>query len=453
MNRFYTKLTFALLVGTMVLMDSCLETVKSETDSMAAITKFSIGNFEVKTHDINANRRDTILYVKHGGAMYPMTIDQITNEIYNLDSVPKGALLSKVPSSTISATGYVYFRDRHSASYRQWQSGDTIDYTGRVQFRVVSTDGTYTRDYTVRVNVHTIYPDSMTWKKADDYNWSGMGAVANVAMGDRMYVLANDLGKFSVAVNDLRTGARVLESAVTGLPGYGWNSKLTAFAGRLYVTVGGTLYVSDDGVDWSVQATGIRSVMSPGSAVNTMWAVGTDGMIKTSNDMLTWTDFQAVPAEFPDSVANVVEYSLASNPGKTRLVAMGYPAKGNKVKVWTRLSTDAGWTQVETGHRTKEMPSVRSLSMFRYDGDLFACGDILMGFYESQDNGINWRFCDSYVEEYDSWNAFMQVPAQMLNNLGAVSCTVDSNNYIWIVNAYGALWKGIINRKMAGYKN
>lgn len=447
-NRFCLRMALALLSCSPVLMVSCLETTKSETDSKAAITKVSLGNFKVKIHDINADRRDTVIYETYGGAMYPMTIDQYSNTIYNLDSLPKGSLLERVPANTISATGFVYFKDKSRDSFVQWQSADSIDFTDTVFFKVMSTDKSFTRDYVMKVNVHTYYPDSMTWKKADDYGWSGMYAVASALKDGKVYVFGRDFDNVTVMANDLKTGARVLESPVTGLSGYRWSGKVAVWGGRFYTVCSGNLCVSDDGIDWTVAVSGMKSLLNPGSGLSRMWAVGSDGMLKWSADMQDWNDFQAVPKNFPDSVASVVEYGLASNPGKSRLVAMGYGADAAKVQVWTCISTDTCWTRIEPGYRSKLMPARKSLNMFMYDGSLFACGDVLDGFYQSQDNGINWRYCDSYVEEYDSWNQYMQVPASMKDEMGAVSCVVDSDNYIWIVNAYGALWKGIINRKV-----
>jgi len=438
-----------ILLGSMVFFSSCLETTKSEVTPYAAITSIQLGNFEVKIHDLNSKRRDTILYATHSGAMYPMTIDQINNTIYNLDSVMKGANLTKVTSNTITANGYVFYKDKTMELFEQWQKSDSINFSDSVFFKVVSTDGSWTRTYTMLVNVHQTYPDSMTWTKADDYCWRGMSVLSSAVKDNNIYVFGYSSPDITVAANDIRTGSRVMESTkVQGIPDYTWSGRVSVFAGRLYTVANGSLYTSDNGVDWTDTAIPMKSLLQPGSSVSRMWAVGTDGKLKTSEDMATWTDFCDVPSEFPDSVANIVQYATASNPGTDRLLVMGYDSDKTTVKVWTMLSGDTCWTYMEPGFRTQVMTAKMSLHMFRYDGSLYACGDVLDGFYQSQDNGINWRYCDSYVEEYDSWNQYMQVPAPLKDQLAPVCCSVDVNGYIWICDSFGNLWRGIINRKM-----
>ena len=445
-NRQKFRLTLLMLLGMAAVLDSCLDTPKSETDSNAAITSMKIGTFEVKVRDLNSKRRDTVLYVKHSGAEFPLTIDQVNNTIYNLDSIPKEAILTKVAGNSIGAEGFVFFKDNSMEAYKQWKSADSINLNDTVFWRVASTDGTFVRDYTLVLNVSKTFPDSMTWKKADDYGWGGMASVTAAVNGDKLYVLGRDLDRISVVATDLKSCARVVESAVSGLPAYEWSGSVVAFGGKLYTVAGSSLYASENGIDWTDQSIAMKSLLRPGCAMKEMWAVGTDGNLKVSTDMATWENFCAVPAEFPDSVADIVQYKSVSNPGITRSVVMGYGADNKRVAVWTRLSTDDSWSKIEPGYNTHLMPAKRSLSMFLYDKSLFAFGDMPDGFYQSQDNGINWRFCDSYVDGYDSWNRFMQVPEPMRKELGVVSCCVDQDNYLWLVNAYGMVWKGIINR-------
>ena len=44
-----------------------------------------------------------------------------------------------------------------------YKSGDSIDFTGDVKFTIISQDLSATRTYDIKVNVHKVKPDSLSW--------------------------------------------------------------------------------------------------------------------------------------------------------------------------------------------------------------------------------------------------------------------------------------------------
>jgi hypothetical protein len=60
-------------------------------------------------------------------------------------------------------------------------------------------------------------------------------------------------------------------------------------------------------------------------------------------------------------------------------------------------------------------------------------------FYVSRDNGIAWRPQESY---------YQRLPEELGGDNSQFAATVDSSNYIWIINSgdNGGVWKGILNR-------
>jgi hypothetical protein len=88
----------------------------------------------------------------------------------------------------------------------------------------------------------------------------------------------------------------------------------------------------------------------------------------------------------------------------------------------------------------------KGLSVIRYDGALFGLVQGLDGFRQSNDNGITWYFCDSYVEDYSSWNRYMQLPLDLQGYDRGYTVATDSKGFIWIMTDDGRVWRGAINR-------
>ena len=77
---------------------------------------------------------------------------------------------------------------------------------------------------------------------------------------------------------------------------------------------------------------------------------------------------------------------------------------------------------------------------------LFSLGQGLDGFRQSNDNGITWYMCNSYVEDYSSWNRYMQLPAALKGYASGFTAVADVNGYIWIMTDDGHVWRGAITR-------
>jgi hypothetical protein len=178
-----------------------------------------------------------------------------------------------------------------------------------------------------------------------------------------------------------------------------------------------------------------------------LWAVSQDSNILRSSDMTEWTTVQRVPDNFPDSAAVLFSYPLSTNSAISRSVIAGLNADSLNASVWTILTGDTLWTQVDIpANRDLRLPALAGLTVFRYDGALFSLGQGLDGFRQSNDNGITWYLCKSYVEDYSSWNRYMQLPAALKGYASGFTATVDSKGYIWIMTDDGHVWRGAVTR-------
>lgn len=436
------------LIAVLLTGASCLGDTQQSTSPQAAITSFVIGYYQVKVHDINWQGRDTIVYEREGGVMYPMTIDQLNNRIYNIDSLAYGSDISAV-TSNVYCTGTLFYsyEDDPDKSFL-WSSYDSIDFSRRLLFTVVSSDGSYTRTYKVNVNVRSVFPDSLKWTDRDNTGFPILSDICAVERRDTVFCFGkDDSGNMSVSFRNILEGSWNGAQPVTGLPATGWNSGVSLCNGEFYTVSNGTLYGSRDALDWRVVKTGIRSVIVSRNDDGTLWAVGEDNAILRSKDMKEWLTVQPAPEDFPVSSAVVTSYPLATNTSITRWVLAGVGNDESYASVWTMLSSDSVWAKVDIPARTElRLPALRYLSIIRYDGFLFAFGKGSQWFLQSADNGITWYECNSYSTEYSFFNRFMQLPDAIKGSETGSACVTDSTGSIWIMTEDGQVWRGAINR-------
>ncbi|MBO7050803.1 MAG: hypothetical protein J6W42_09365 [Bacteroidaceae bacterium] len=439
---------FIFLLAFLPLCVSCLKEDNSYKTPQAAITSFTIGYYNVRVHDINWYRRDTLVNIREGGVMYPMTIDQVNNRIYNIDSLAYGSDISGVTTSVygLGTIGYSY-DDDPGITYL-WNSADSIDFTRKLTFSVVSTDGSYTRKYQVEVNVRKVFPDSLLWEGPDTAGFPVLSGISPVIRDDTVFCFGLDTtGVPAVSFRPVSGGAWNGAHALSGLAADGWQHRVTVCGNKFYSVSGGTLYGSSDGLEWNSVRTGIKSVIVSCDDYGVLWAVSGDSNIVRSQDMEEWTTVQRVPEHFPDSAASLFSYPLSTNTMLSRSVLAGPADDTLYSSVWTMLSGDTVWTEIDAPARIDlRLPVGRGLSFLRYDDALFCVGQGLDGFRQSNDNGVTWYKCDSYAEDYSSWNKYMQLPSYLKGDDVVYAAVTDRKGYIWIMTENGQVWHGAINR-------
>jgi hypothetical protein len=436
-----------LLPAVLLLNVSCFDDEEKTTSPQAAITSFSLGYYNVKVYDINTDRKDTIVYHREGGAMFPFTIDQVHNRIYNTDSLSYGSKIDSVTVSvsSIGTVAYSYADNPDSAVI--WESTDYIDFTRDLVFYVVSTDGTFLRAYDVDVNMHKVFPDSLIWSGPDSLNFPALAGISSVVRSDTVFCFGTDTtGVQAVSFRKIDEGGWNGANAMTGLPA-GWNSRVTLFSGKFYTVCDGTLYSSADGLGWSSVRTGIKGLLSQGTESGTLWAVSQDSDIISTTDAAQWKSAGKVPAGFPDSLGVIFSYPLVTNKSITRSVLIGLSNDTVNASVWNKLSTDTVWTRINTPAAAGiSLPAIPNIQVIRYDGALFATGTGEGSFRQSNDNGVTWYYCDSYAYDYSSWNRYMQLPEEVSGYGQEFACVTDSKGFIWIMTDDGRAWRGAINR-------
>ena len=428
---------------------SCLKEEKKSVSPQAAITSFTIGYYNVMSHVINWHGRDTLITAREGGVMYPMTIDQNNNRIFNVDSLAYGSVINAVTSS-VTGTGTITYKyaDEPESTYL-WSIYDSIDFTRKLLFIVTSTDGSYSRTYDVNVNVRKVFPDSLFWNNSSSVGFPVLSGISSVVRNDTVFCFGTDeSGKPSVTYRSPLTGEWNGNNHMSGFPAESWQHNVTACDGVFYSVSGGALYSSRDGISWSMARTGIKRILLSGNDDGRLWAVSNNDSIFTgSYDLSDWTALQRVPEHFPDLSATVFSYPLSTNASITRYVLVGMENTNPYASVWTMLSVDSVLTRMDLPSSADiRLPALSNLSVFMYDGSLFCLGEGFYGFRQSNDNGTTWYLCDSYADEDCSWNRYMQLPKGLKGQTCGFTCTTDSKGYIWIMTDDGQVWNGAITR-------
>lgn len=437
------------LVAVLVSGVSCMDEVKKEVTPHAAITSFVVGYYNVEYHDLNGQGQDTVMYYREGGSKFPMTIDQINNRIYNVDSLSYGADVRKV-ATLVYAEGSVFYRyGDNPDSIVAWSSFDSIDFTRPLIFSAVSSDGTYKRDYTVKLNVRSVFPDSLLWSQSDSTGFTALKEPCAAVLNDTLYNFGKDTsGVLSVVYRSIIDGAWSTPAALAGLGSDDWSGNVTAFGDKMYLQSGNKIYSSADGITWTEIKSDIKCLIKTNAGSNAVWAVTTDSCIIKSADMVEWTSYGKKPSGFPDSSAVSLDYALATNSSITKTVMVGIADDDSLyASGWTILSTDSVWSRIDAPNDIKlRLPAMKETAILKYDDRLYAFGTGLDGFRQSNDNGITWYVCNSRADESSTYNRYMQLPRMLKGYDGSFSYAVDRLGTIWILTDNGQVWRGAVTR-------
>lgn len=439
---------YILLLAALLSCVSCLKEDNSYKTPQAVITSFNLGYYNVRFQERNIQGHDTLVYLREGGAMFPMTVDQVNNRIFNVDSLSYGSDVSKVTTTVYGSgtIGYRYMDDPMNKYY--WSTVDSIDFTRELQFMVMSSDESFTRVYDVKLNVRKVFPDSLLWSAPDTTGFPVLSGISSAVRNDSLFCFGTDtLGNPSVSYRSVSAGTWNGANAMTGITDAGWSHRVTVFNGQFCTVSGGSVLVSADAVNWTSVKSGVKSLITAIQDYGTLWAVSQDGNLLKTTDMADWTTVQTVPAGFPDSAAVMYSYPLATNASLTRNVVAGMSVDTLNASVWTIISGDTVWTQMDIpADERLRLPASAYLTLLRYDDALFSLGQGLDGFRQSNDNGITWYMCNEYVEDYSSWNRYMQLPKSLKGYSSGFSAATDSKGYIWIMTDDGRVWRGAITR-------
>lgn len=462
----------AVLFAATSIMTSCLDndveqvTYTSET----SITGFSLGTLNIDRIGKDKDGKDSAYVDTLDCSEYPFTINQMTREIENKDSLPYGTHIDKVITSVTYDAGALAYRPKGADTDTLWTSTDSIDFSGDtysmstitpIEFKVYAYSGAIGQAYKVKINVHQQVPDTIAWKKFDTNPFSA-GSLSEqkaVYANGKVYVFGKNGNGTHIEYSDVANDNPSSWVPVTdNIPSNIDTYSATVCAGYIYFLAGTNkqLYKLDANSNeiTSVGTETFEMLIGGNDIKSELYAVkgGKSGIYKEN----TWTEDADPFTQFPAGKPFFSNTTTASyNSNITSTVALCYnqgnTANDTTALVFNRMSSDNKW---EERIQNLPLPNLENVTMIYYDGKLYAFGGgykeikPFSQFYCSTDNGLCWRpvtECMAFPSEFGTLYT---------THHGNYSCAVtpklengtSRGNFIWIVWEDGSISRGRINR-------
>ena len=419
-----------------------------ETNYNASITAFSFDSIVTYYPSVTEEGNDTTLSKYVVGSKYPFVIDQIKGEIYNADSLPKGTDISKVVVNIQTDGYYVFIEAGENDSI--WEETDTLDFTKPIQFKILSEMSTFGQTYTAQINVHQQDPDTMNWTKLTGNFSTEIGAQKAVYANNSIFVFTDS--ETQVAVTSTQNGKEWTALQSIDLPVKADYSTAIAWNNKIYILADKTLYVSENGINWTKVETEQTFNALTASCKSKIIGTDTNNHYIESSDATTWKQYETLPTDFPSNPFTFTAYSLSTNANMERIVLMGYnPVETDTTNVvWGQIDNEHEWVAMTYENNKELCPKFENPSIIHYNNKLYAFGGPAIDgtelhafeqFYSSKDNGISWEPVTkvlAFPEDFKT--AYEQAE-------GNYSCVVDNDKFIWIMwSKTGEVWRGRINK-------
>ncbi|MBR2607253.1 MAG: hypothetical protein IKC70_04915 [Bacteroidaceae bacterium] len=455
MKKIFSLCLMAL--ATIIVFSSCLDTDDEQYvnyEPYASLRSVSISDIDTKYIVKDKEGNDSTVIKTVQGAFCHFTINQETGEAYNVDSLPVGTDVTKVATS-ISCDGVAYLYVDSLQSYELFVETDSFDYTNPLKILIASTDGTYAREYKISLNVHKVDPNQLYWNRITENPAASGAAVRMSQKDDKLYLFScdndGDVSLFTILVsNSVSTESK----NVSGLPQYPNMNSLVQYAGKFYIVADGKIYSSADGEAWenvSCEAD-VKTLFAASDKDNVIWAVANDSLAYAGDVAAGFTTVQPLSDKFPLYDLSSIVSPLRTNLNINRYLLFGRTMQGAQAQpqLWGKLSNEKKWVNYNpSSYNTKVCPSLESLTVFPYDGKLYAIGgkgtiagaDVaaLSTIYVSRDNGLTWDAAD---EDGPS------LPAELAGNDAPFAAFADADGNIWLAvcGENGAIWRGRMNK-------
>ena len=202
------------------------------------------------------------------------SIDLVNGRIFNADSLPYGTrtdrLLVDLTTDGCSTVEIHFPREGKNDSIVDYltNKNDSIDFSrGPVRLHLVSYDKIASRDYYIKVNVHTTVSDSLLWDLRNPAtlpsSLTDIKEQRTVEFNRKLYTLTTDgtaNACMSIADNPAATPVRTPFS----FPFTPDVNSMTATTVSLYILdISGELYSSDNGTTWNSCGTTWKSITAP----------------------------------------------------------------------------------------------------------------------------------------------------------------------------------------------
>lgn len=363
-----------------------------------------------------------------GLGSYKFTIDQLSREIYNEDSLPVHAdtIIDKILIKTLTtASGVVTMKDK-SGNDSVININDSIDLREDLTIKVWSTEAlagispNQTKEYTIKVRVHQHDPDSLRWKYINEIDNQITGEQKSIILGSEVLTYSVVGNELRVYKNSLTNFGNGVSQETVGLPEGQLPTSIVTFQFNrsitmLYATSAGDghVYESADGINWG------KSSMF-GEGVELLLATLTNNDISRicytkkgadnqryfyyqTNDIPQETLDEAenggkVPANFPTKNISYTVYEFATNiksvllVGDTETATLADDSELETTIVWAYDGSK--WVEFSTTSSVAYCPKYTQPSIIYYNDLVYIFGQNFSSIYVSN-QGLFWRKANS----------------------------------------------------------
>lgn len=393
--------------------------------STAAVT-----SFQVKSKN-SSEKLDSVFF----------SIDLNRGVIFNADSLPVGTDVTKlVPtitytSSASSVTLTINTDGKEVEADYKTNPNDSIDFTNPVKLTITAEDATTVRSYDIKVNVHTVQPDSLVWDKlAVTPLPSRLGnpkTQKTVKFKNTTYTLLqenNDTFSLAVASDILKGEWNLITPDIKFQPNV---RTLDATPDHLCILdISGVLHTSTDGINWS--NTGLTWTNIIGPYGNALLGMRNDSgkLVHTSWPAEAGYREQPVSSEFPVSgYSDFVQFSNRWTTLPIGFMTGGRLADGSLTEKtwgfdgdnWEVLSENmvpkidgASIVPYYVYRKTSSSLVQTEFSVWMLIGGQLEDGKSNKKIYVSYDNGVNWYAADTQMQLPDYFPGLYDLDAVMV---------------------------------------
>lgn len=446
MKRKFFAFIFLLTAG--LSLSSCLNTDDNDNIEYThdtAISAFSLGKLD-KYAKSTKTGNDTILQAAIDGSKYKFYIDQTTRQIYNPDSLPKGAKTDAVLAtiSSKNSSPIILMNEAGDSIKGYYSSSDSIDFSKPKYIRVYSNEGTAYVTYTVTVNVHQEEADSFQWHSlaAQNAELAALHDLKAVAAGENIYVFGTDGTNLKIyKSNSGAAWEEIVPETAFSTEAY---KNVVALDGTIYILDNGQVMKSADACTWEVVSTDETLKQLVGASSKYLYAFTASGISVSKDKGVTWIPetLDADMIYLPTEGLSLNVSSILSTKNAENLLLMGTRSTeyGDTIATsWTHMvdyadNAEAGmWNYLELdANQPYKMPMMDEVQVAASDSGYVALGSNLK-WYKSLDGGLTWKV-DTLV-----------VMPEAFTGTKRFAFVRDSNNFYWVING-GNVWKGRFNR-------
>ncbi len=455
MKKILPALLMPLLLAATAPLTSC-NSDDSTTDvtysSDCLITSVTLGTLKGHLTTQNSKGEDSTYTYNITGSLYPITIDQLNCRIYNADSLPVGADLTKVVFSTFNNSYRLTIKSLSTDRDTTFTPTDSTDFSRQRTVTVYSEDGKQQRDYTIELRVHREEADTVAWQQvvapATASPLTAYTQSRALTVEGSIYVFgqkADGTAEVITTTPDAPDFTRA--TALTTSTGTALDVRSVQHTAKGYFarTTDGQLVTAALPTDtWRPVDTTLRIAALAGTWADSLYALTTDGTLSATADGTNWhtaaTDAdEALPTR--DIVMTAYRPTMSGTVA-TRLLA-GLTAD-NRPSLWCGYADTEGrfgypWISLP---QTEELgdyayPVLSQPVLVTYDNAALLTGLTTTGsvapFYLSRDNGRTWKTGE--------------LPHPALAGATSLALTVDADHYLWVIcGGSGAVYKGRLNR-------